>query len=122
MKSHTPRHRSWNKTVHDFFPYQDLERDPDKLMRLLEHHDRVGEKVRELSIGDILRLSPNATRRRGRRTGYEEDEEDDSVWPLPALADCPLEGVLTIEAAGHLGTMMTQLAMLYALSRYGVVS
>ena len=117
MKSHTPSHRSWNKTVEDFFPYQDLERHPEQLWRLLENHEVVGDKVRDLSIGDILRLSPNATRKKSRRQGYDEDEPDDSVWPLAALTGCPQEGVLTIEAAGHLGSMMTQLATLYALSR-----
>lgn len=117
MQSHKPSHRSWNRTVDDFFPYQDLERDPEKLLRLLDRHEILENKVRDLSIGDILRLSPNATRKKGRRLGYDEDEFDDSVWPLAPLAGCPQEGVLTIEPAGHLGTMMTQLATLYALSR-----
>ena len=117
MQSHKPSHRSWNRTVDDFFPYQDLERDPEKLLRLLDRHEILENKVRDLSIGDILRLSPNATRKKGRRLGYDEDEFDDSVWPLPPLAGCPQEGVLTMEPAGHLGTMMTQLATLYALSR-----
>lgn len=122
MRSHIPSHRSWNKTVHDFFPYQDIEKDPEKLWKLLENHEILGDKVRDLSIGDILRLSPNATRKKGRRLGYDEDELDDSVWPLAPLTGCPQEGVLTIEGAGHLGTMMTQLAMLYSLSRSHVIN
>ena len=121
MRSHIPSHRSWNKTVHDFFPYQDIEQDPEKLWKLLESHEILGDKVRDLSIGDILRLSPNATRKKGRRLGYDEDELDDSVWPLAPLTGCPQEGVLTIEGAGHLGSMMTQLAMLYSLSRSLVI-
>ena len=117
MRYHIPSHKSWNKTVHNFFPYENLERDPEKLLRLLEKHEIVGDKVRDLGVGDILRLSPNATRKKSRRISHDEDEVDDSVWPLAPLSGCPQVGVLTVEAAGHLGTMMTQLAMLYALSR-----
>ena len=55
--------------------------------------------------------------RRGQR--LEEEEEEVDAWPLPDLEGCPTEGVLTVEPGAHLGTLMTQYALLYGLSRQG---
>ena len=42
------------------------------------------------------------------------------MWPLPELGDCPTQGVLTVEPGAHLGTLMTQFAILYGLARQGL--
>ena len=117
MRVHSPLHSTWNKSVEHLFPYKNIEADPHKLELLFRDNQEEKLKERDLSLRDVLRQAPNATRKKGRKKIEDYDEEDNSIWPLPPLEGCPKEGVLTIQPAGHLGSMMTQFSMLYALSR-----
>ena len=76
--------------MNHFYPYNSFESDPHLLAILLKEQKIDSVKVRELSILDVLKLSPNAVRKR-RPVGFEEEEEDNSIWPLPSLEGCPQE-------------------------------
>ena len=118
MRVHSPLHSTWNESVEHLFPYKYIESDPRKLELLFRNDQEEKLKERDLNLRDVLKQAPNATRKKGRKRVEDyEEEEDNSIWPLPPLEGCPKEGVLTIQPAGHLGSMMTQFSMLYALSR-----
>ena len=116
-QTHPAKHSNWNESVHHLYPYHLIEKDEARLAQFLAEEELV--KERDLNIQDVLRLEPEA-RRRGNRRGQsirEEEEEEEGQWPLPPLQGCPTQGVLTVEPGAHLGTLMTQFAILYSLSR-----
>ena len=62
----TPLHSSWQETVDSLYPYHLLPRDEDSLARLLGAEDMEEVvKERDLNIQEVLRLEPQARRRRG---------------------------------------------------------
>lgn len=92
LERHAPRHASWNQTLGDgeLFPYLALEHQPQLLASLLRQQQGHEVKLRDLNIRDILKLSPNATRKKRRSRIFDEEYEDDSaVWPLAPLDGCP---------------------------------
>lgn len=120
MVNPTPRHNSWNKTVEELFPYLRHEEDADGIANIFNQNEEVVIKERDLNIEDVLKKSPIARRGKqkiGQVDIQEEVEKDIYPWPLSPLQGCPEEGVLTVESGGHLGTLMTQFSILYALSR-----
>ena len=61
----TPLHSSWQDTVDSLYPYHLLPRDEDSLARLLGAEDMEEVvKERDLNIQEVLRLEPQARRRR----------------------------------------------------------
>ena len=61
----TPLHSSWQETVDSLYPYHLLPRDEDSLARLLGAEDMEEVvKERDLNIQEVLRLEPQARRRR----------------------------------------------------------
>ena len=76
--------------MNHFYPYNSLESDPHLLAILLKEQRIDSVKVRELSILDVLKISPNAVKKQ-RSNLFEEEEEDNSIWPLPPLEGCPQE-------------------------------
>ena len=61
----TPLHSSWQETVDSMYPYHLLPRDEDSLARLLGAEDMEEVvKERDLNIQEVLRLEPQARRRR----------------------------------------------------------
>ena len=84
-----PKYSSWNKSVNHLFPYKSLEKDSERLVMLFKQDEKIVIKQRELNIMDIIKLAPNATRKKKKKGFIEEDYEDDSLWPLPPLDGCP---------------------------------
>ena len=76
--------------MNHFYPYNSFESDPHLLAILLKEQRIDSVKVRELSILDVLKISPNAVKKQ-RSNLFEEEEEDNSIWPLPPLEGCPQE-------------------------------
>ena len=61
----TPLHSSWQDTVDSLYPYHLLPRDEESLARLLGAEDMEEVvKERDLNIQEVLRLEPQARRRR----------------------------------------------------------
>lgn len=90
IKVYTPQFNSWNKSIDYFYLYKSIESDSQRIEELLLEDQNTLKKDRELSVSDILRISPNVSRRK-RKKGHFEDEDylDDSPWPLPVLDGCP---------------------------------